>query len=111
MTLPIALGAPIIEFPVQRVFCPDCGVTRQVKTDSAEMVRRYTKRFEWYVFDLSKHMTMMDTARHLETRWLLRKNPENLDYHPTNSEVRKCSAFAIQHFDCSCLSLLVFCQI
>jgi transposase len=69
MTLPIGPRTTIIEFPVQRVFCPACGVTRQVKIGFAETDRRYTKRFERYVLELSKHMTMMDTARHLGISW------------------------------------------
>jgi len=69
MTLPIGLRATIIEFPIQRVFCLVCGVTRQVKIGFAEPDRRYTKRFERYVLDLSKHMTMKDVARHLGISW------------------------------------------
>jgi transposase len=69
MTLPIGLRATIIEFPVQRVFCLACGMTRQVKIGFAEPDRRYTKRFERYVLDLSKHMTMKDVARHLGISW------------------------------------------
>lgn len=69
MTLPIGLRATIIEFPIQRVSCPVCGVTRQVKVDFAEPDRRYTKRFERYVLDLSKHMTMTDVAHHLGIDW------------------------------------------
>jgi transposase len=69
MTLPIGLRATIIEFPIQRVLCLACGVTRQVKIGFAEPDRRYTKRFERYVLDLLKHMTMTDVARHLRTSW------------------------------------------
>jgi len=69
MTLPIGLRATIIEFPVQRVLCLDCGVTRQVKIGFAEPDRRYTKRFERYVLELSKYMTMKDVARHLGISW------------------------------------------
>ena len=69
MTLPIGLRATIIEFPIQRVSCLVCGLIRQVKVDFAEPGRRYTKRFERYVLDLSKHMTMTDVARHLGIDW------------------------------------------
>lgn len=69
MTLPIGLRPTIIEFPIQRVFCLVCGLTRQVKIGFAEPDRRYTKRFERYVLDLSKHMTMKDVARHLGISW------------------------------------------
>jgi transposase len=69
ITLPIGLRTTIIEFPIQRVFCLACGLTRQVKIGFAEPDRRYTKRFERYVLDLSKHMTMKDVARHLGISW------------------------------------------
>ena len=69
MTLPIGLRRTIIEFPIQRVLCLDCGITRQVKIGFAEANRRYTKRFERYVLDLCKHMTMTDVAHHLGISW------------------------------------------
>jgi transposase len=69
LTLPIGLRPTIIEFPIQRVFCLDCSVTRQVKIGFAEGNRRYTKRFERYVLDLCKHMTMTDVAHHLGISW------------------------------------------
>src|SRR5208337_4696773 len=58
MTLPIGLRPTVIEFPIQRVHCVACGMTRQVKIEFADPDRRYTKRFERYVLELSKHMTM-----------------------------------------------------
>ncbi|HTY23871.1 MAG TPA: ISL3 family transposase [Desulfomonilaceae bacterium] len=69
ITLPIGLRVTIIEFPIQRVLCLVCGVTRQVKIGFAEPDRRYTKRFGRYVLDLSKHMTMTDVAHHLGISW------------------------------------------
>ena len=69
ITLPIGLRRTIIEFPIQRVLCLDCGITRQVKTGFAQANRRYTKRFERYVRDLCKHMTMTDVAHHLGISW------------------------------------------
>lgn len=79
MTLPIGLRATIIEFPIQRVFCLACGVTRQVKIGFAEPDRRYTKRFERYVLDLSKHMTIKDVARHLRISWHTVKQIQKAD--------------------------------
>lgn len=69
LSLPIGMRPTIVEFPVQRVFCMDCSVTRQVKIGFAEANRRYTKRFERYVVDLCKHMTMSDVAHHLGISW------------------------------------------
>jgi transposase len=69
MTLPIGLRPTIIEFPIQRVLCLACGITRQVKIGFAEPDCRYTKRFERYVLELSKHMTMTHVAHHLGISW------------------------------------------
>ena len=69
LTLPIGLRPTVIEFPIQRVFCLDCVSLRQVKIGFAEDNRRYTKRFERYVLDLCKHMTMTDVAHHLGISW------------------------------------------
>ena len=68
-TLPIGLRPTIIEFPVQRVLCLACGLTRQIPIGFAEPGRRYTKRFERYVLELSRHMTMTDVARHVGIDW------------------------------------------
>ncbi len=69
MTLPIGLRPTIVEFPIQRVYCLACGMTRQVKIEFADPDRRYTKRFERYVLELSRHMTMTDVAGHLGISW------------------------------------------
>jgi transposase len=69
MTLPIGLRPTIIEFPIQRVLCMACGMIRQVKIGFADPDRRYTKRFERYVLELSRHMTMTDVAQHLGISW------------------------------------------
>ena len=69
VTLPIGLRQTIIEFPIQRVLCLACGMIRQVKIEFAEPDRRYTKRFERYVLELSQHMTMTDVAHHLGISW------------------------------------------
>ncbi len=65
MTSPIGLRPTVVEFPIQRLFCLDCSITQQVKIGFAEPNRRYTKRFERYVLNLCKHMTMTDLAHHL----------------------------------------------
>jgi transposase len=69
MTLPIGLRPTLIEWYVQRVRCPVCGVLRQLKIPFAEPDRRYTRGFERYVLELSRHMTMQDVAYHLGISW------------------------------------------
>ncbi len=67
--VPIGLHPVSIEFPVQRVFCLACRMVRQVKIQFAEEDRRYTKQFERYTLELSRHMTIKDVARHLGVSW------------------------------------------
>lgn len=91
-----------------------CSLVRRVKISFADPRRSYTRAFERYALDLSKHMAIKDVSRHLGvswdviklyndkltnlrrelhrnltdelqkkvlkgTRWLLLKNPENLN--------------------------------
>jgi len=72
--VPIGMKPVVIELPVQRIECRDCGVVRQVDIDFADERRSYTKAFERYVLELSRHMTMRDVARHLSVGWDLVKD-------------------------------------
>jgi len=67
----IPLGSkPIwIVFPIPRVCCEECGVVRQVEIDFADRRRSYTKAFERYAVELSRHMTIKDVAAHLGVSW------------------------------------------
>jgi len=69
MTLPIGLRPTLIEWFVQRLHCLVCGVVRQVNVPFADPHRRYTRGFERYVLELSRHMTMRDVAHHLGISW------------------------------------------
>ena len=68
-TVPIGSKPVFIQFPVQRVECLCCGVIRQAKIQFAEWRRSYTKAFERYALALSKHMTILDVAKHLGVSW------------------------------------------
>lgn len=68
-SLPIGNKPTLIPFQVPRVFCFDCGETRQVKLGFADPKKRYTRAFERYVLDLSQHMTIKDVADHLHVGW------------------------------------------
>jgi transposase len=54
---------------VARVWCPDCDTVRQVKIGFADPKKRYTRSFERYALELSRHMTIQDVARHLQVSW------------------------------------------
>jgi len=48
---------------------PACGVIRQITLGFADARRTYTRAFQRYVMELSKHMTILDVARHLSIGW------------------------------------------
>lgn len=65
----IAFKRIIIELPVQRVECRECGVVRQVKIRFADENRRFIRQFERYALELSRHMTIKGVAHHLGVSW------------------------------------------
>jgi transposase len=68
-TMPIGSKPVFIKLPVQRVECLCCGVIRQAKIQFAGWRRSYAKAFERYALALSKHMTILDVAKHLGVSW------------------------------------------
>jgi transposase len=63
-------GKPVaVLLAVPRVECPACGVVRQVPLNFADPRRSYTRAFERYALDLSRHMTIQDVADHLQVGW------------------------------------------
>ncbi|MCP4371047.1 MAG: ISL3 family transposase [Deltaproteobacteria bacterium] len=68
-TLPIGNKPVFIEFAIPRIKCLACQVIKQVKIAFADTRRTYTKAFERYVLELSRHMTISDVARHLGVGW------------------------------------------
>ena len=68
-TFPTGLKPVWIELAIQRVLCLICGVLRQVKVNFASWRRSYTRAFERYALELSRHMTIKDVARHLGVSW------------------------------------------
>ncbi len=78
---PIGRKAVFIVLMVQRVLCMSCGVLRQVQVDFADERRSYTKGFERYVVELSKHMTIKDVASHLGVSWDVIKNIQKRNFN------------------------------
>jgi transposase len=78
-TVPIGSKPVFVTFPIPRVHCQDCGVTRQVIVDFADTRRSYTKAFERYALELSRHMTILDVARHLGVSWDVVKEIQRRD--------------------------------
>ena len=67
--LPIGHKPVWLELPIQRLWCPKCNQTRQVKLAFADERRSYTHSFERYALDLGRHMTIQDVAQHLGVSW------------------------------------------
>ena len=67
--VPIGSKATLLQFLVPRVLCFDCGQTRQVKISFADPKKHFTRAFERYVLELSRHMTIQDVAEHLHVSW------------------------------------------
>ena len=68
-TLPIGRKSVWLELPVQRLWCANCNKTRQVKLTFADERRSYTRSFERYALELSRHTTIQDVAQHLGVSW------------------------------------------
>ena len=68
-TLPIGRQPTFVSFKVPRVYCLDCGKTRQVRITFADPKKHYTHAFERYVLELSACMTIQDVADHLVLGW------------------------------------------
>jgi transposase len=78
-TVPIGNKTTIVTLPIPRVECPACGVVRQVEVSFADPRRTYTKAFERYALELSRSMTILDVARHLDVGWDLIKEIQKRD--------------------------------
>lgn len=68
-SLPVGAHAVSIELPVQRLWCCECGKTRQAKVAFARQRHSYTHAFERYALELCRHMTIWDVAHHLGVGW------------------------------------------
>ena len=68
-TVPIGAKPTFVTLDVARVWCPVCDGVRQVKIGFADPKKRYTRSFERYALDLSRHMTIKDVAEHLQVSW------------------------------------------
>lgn len=67
--VPIGSKPVHIQFAVPRVYCFACQVVRQVKLHFADPRKSYTRAFERFALDLSRHMTIKAVAEHLQVSW------------------------------------------
>jgi transposase len=78
-TLPIGRRPVKLVLAVARIGCRRCGLVRQVKIDFADPRFSYTRAFERYALELSRHMTIQDVARHLNVSWDVIKDMQKRD--------------------------------
>jgi transposase len=67
--VPIGRKPTFVEWNVPRLRCWDCGLTRQAAIGFAEAQKQHTRAFERYVLELSRLMTTLDVALHLDVSW------------------------------------------
>jgi transposase len=67
--VPIGGKPTFVTLDVARVWCPRCDVVRQVKVGFADPKKRYSRSFERYALELSRHLTIKDVADHLQVSW------------------------------------------
>src|SRR3954464_7277901 len=79
LTLPIGRRKTTVALPIPRVECQACGLVRQVKVPFADPRRSYTRSFERYALELSRSMTILDVAHHLDVGWDLIKDIQKRD--------------------------------
>ena len=80
-TVPIG-GKPVyLELAVPRVECRQCGAVRQVKIGFSDPRVTYTRSFERYALELSRHMTIKDVADHLGITWDVIKEIQKRHLH------------------------------
>jgi transposase len=78
--LPIGPKPVFIQLGIPRIECRECSSIRQVKVGFADERRTYTRAFERYA-QLSRHMTILDVARHLNVGWDLIKDIQKRYLH------------------------------
>jgi transposase len=77
--VPIGSRPTAVVLPIPRVECHTCGAVRQVKVPFADPRRSYTRAFERYALELSRSMTILDVAHHLDVGWDLIKDIQKRD--------------------------------
>ena len=80
-TVPIGMKTVLIRMAIHRVHCMICCLVRQVKVKFSDPRRSYTRAFERYALELSRHMTIKDVAQHLNVSWDVIKDIQKRDLY------------------------------
>jgi transposase len=99
--VPIGMKPTSIVLEVPRVGCLRCHANQQVKIGFADPKKRYTRSFERYALELSRHMTIQDVADHLQVGWDTIKDiqAKNLQRRFGNPKLRKLKQIAIDEIN------------
>ena len=94
---PIANRSVSLFIDVPRVWCQNCGTTRQIKLSGMADGHRCTRSFVRYVLELRKVMTTLDLAIHLGvSEWLIRTiEKEYLHKHFSKPRLKQTTQIAI----------------
>ena len=79
--VPIGPRPVFIQMGIPRIECRECSAIRQVKVRFADERRTYTRAFERYALGLSRYITILDVARHLNVGWDLIKDIQKRYLH------------------------------
>jgi len=95
--LPIGSRPVMLEACIPRLECCECSVIRQAAIRFAEPRRTYTKSFERYVLELSRSMTILAVAKHLNVSWDVVKDIQkrNLNKHFAKPKLKHLKHLAI----------------
>jgi len=96
-TLPVGGKSVTLLAKIPRVACDDCGKTRQVPIGFADPRRTYSKSFQRYVLELSRHTTIKAAAEHLGISWDMVKEiqKEHLQRHYSRPKLKHLRQIAI----------------
>jgi transposase len=81
LSVPVGSKPVTIHLAVQRLHCLACNKTRQAKVNFADARRGYTRSFERYALELSRHMTIKAVAKHLGVGWDMIKDIQKRNLH------------------------------
>ena len=100
-TVPIGSKPTLIAFEVARLRCLECQAVRQANIRFADAKKHYTRSFERYALELSRHMTIQDVADHLQVGWDTIKDiqAKNLQRRFGNPKLRKLKQIAIDEIN------------
>ena len=100
-TVPIGSKPTLIAFEVPRLRCHQCQAVRQAKIRFADPKKHHTHSFERYALELSRHMTILDVADHLQVGWDVIKDMQakNLQRRFGKPKLRKLKRIAIDEIN------------